>query len=223
MPAPVAADRGPDGSLEGRRLAHPDAASRLQDPRVDRPDREKDRPRSWTAEDLCRIVEQCCKVSRSENGIFELSIRLELSWQKTRPEDPEADRRAWADFKKCPHPIAETATAGLEAARIEVWLQDMTRIGQTGSNCRPLRGLLIFPGFKKARSWFQEDRRPTGSRASAPVPGLLGRLPVGRRLPRGRCRLRPGPADRRGRRAANLPRPAQRPSGPRRARAARDG
>ena len=64
--------------------------------------------------------------------------------------------------------IAETAAAQPEAERIEIWLQDEARIGQTGRNCR---------------RWFQRGTRPTGSRTSAPTSGRLGRLPLQRRLP----------------------------------------
>jgi hypothetical protein len=43
--------------------------------------------------------------------------------------------------------IAEATAAHPEARRIEVWLQDEARIGQTGRNCR---------------RWFQKGTRPTG-------------------------------------------------------------
>ena len=64
------------------------------------PEIEKDGVSSWTAKDLCRIVEQRYKVSYSENGMLKLLKSLDLSWQKTRPLHPEADRRAQADFEK---------------------------------------------------------------------------------------------------------------------------
>jgi transposase len=64
------------------------------------PDIEKDGLSSWTAKDLCRIVEQRYKVSYSENGMLKLLKNLDLSWQKTRPVHPKADPRAQADFKK---------------------------------------------------------------------------------------------------------------------------
>ena len=64
------------------------------------PDVEKDGMSSWTAKDLCRIVEQRYKVSYSENGMLKLLKNLDLSWQKTRPVHPKADRRAQAGFKK---------------------------------------------------------------------------------------------------------------------------
>ena len=64
------------------------------------PDIEKDGLSSWTAKDLCRIVEKRYKVSYSENGMLKLLKSLDLSWQKTRPVHPKADLRAQADFKK---------------------------------------------------------------------------------------------------------------------------
>ena len=64
------------------------------------PDSEKDGVSSWTAKDLCRIVEQRYKVSYSENGMLKLLKSLDLSWQKTRPVHPKADRKAQTDFKK---------------------------------------------------------------------------------------------------------------------------
>lgn len=117
------------------------------------PDVEKDGVSSWTAKDLCRIVQQRYQVSYSENGMLKLLKNLDLSWQKTRPVHPKADRKAQADFKrKFRNLIAETAATHPEAAdfhlgRIEVWLQDEARIGQTGRNCR---------------RWFQKGTRPTG-------------------------------------------------------------
>ena len=61
---------------------------------------EKDGVSSWTAKDPCRIVEQRYKVSYSENGMLKLLKNLDLSWQKTRPVQPKADRKAQAEFKK---------------------------------------------------------------------------------------------------------------------------
>jgi transposase len=64
------------------------------------PDIEKDGVSSWTAKDLCRIVEKRYKVGYSENGMLKLLKSLDLSWQKTRPAHPKSDPRAQADFKK---------------------------------------------------------------------------------------------------------------------------
>ena len=64
------------------------------------PDIEKDGVSAWTAKDLCRIVEERYQVSYSENGMLKLLHSLDLSWQKTRPAHPKADRRAQEDFKK---------------------------------------------------------------------------------------------------------------------------
>ncbi len=60
----------------------------------------RDGPISWTAKDLCRIVEQRQKVGYSETGMLKILKSLDLSRQKTRPVHPEADPRAQADFKK---------------------------------------------------------------------------------------------------------------------------
>jgi len=110
---------------------------------------------SWTAKDLCRIVEERYKVGYSENGMLKLLKSLDLSRAKTRPAHPKPDRKAQADFKKKFRDlITETAAAHPESAdchsgRIEVWLQDEARVGQTGRNCR---------------RWYQKGTRPTGSR-----------------------------------------------------------
>ena len=64
------------------------------------PDIEKDGMSSWTAKDLCRIVEQRYEVHYSENGMLKLLHSLDLSWQKTRPMHPKVDRRTQAEFKK---------------------------------------------------------------------------------------------------------------------------
>jgi len=64
------------------------------------PDPERDGVSTWRAKDLCRIVEQRFGVVYSENGMLRLLHDLDLSWQKTRPIHPEADRKAQARFKK---------------------------------------------------------------------------------------------------------------------------
>ena len=64
------------------------------------PDPERDGRSSWTAKDLCRLVEDRFAVSYSENGMLRLLHELGLSWQKTRPVHPQADLKAQQAFKK---------------------------------------------------------------------------------------------------------------------------
>jgi transposase len=64
------------------------------------PDPERDGRSSWTAKDLCRLVEARFGVAYSENGMLRLLHDLGLSWQKTRPVHPQADPRAQQAFKK---------------------------------------------------------------------------------------------------------------------------
>jgi transposase len=64
------------------------------------PDPEHAGVSSWTARDLCRLVEERFRVSYSENGMLDLLHGLGLSWQKTRPVHPQADPKAQAAFKK---------------------------------------------------------------------------------------------------------------------------
>jgi transposase len=64
------------------------------------PDPERDGVSSWTAKDLCRLVEQRFGVSYSENGMLDLLHGLGLSWQKTRPVHPQANPKAQQAFKK---------------------------------------------------------------------------------------------------------------------------
>lgn len=64
------------------------------------PDIERDGVSSWTAKDLCRIVEDRYGVCYRENGMLALLKSLDLSWQKTRPAHPKADPRARETFKK---------------------------------------------------------------------------------------------------------------------------
>jgi transposase len=66
------------------------------------PDPERDGRSSWTAKDLCRLVEDRFAVSYSENGMLRLLHELGLSWQKTRPVHPQADLKAQQAFKKVP-------------------------------------------------------------------------------------------------------------------------
>jgi transposase len=66
------------------------------------PDPKRDGRSSWTAKDLCHLVEQRFGVTYSENGMLGLLHGLELSWQKTRPIHPQADLQAQAVDKKLP-------------------------------------------------------------------------------------------------------------------------
>ena len=64
------------------------------------PDPERDGRSSWTAKDLCRLVEDRFAVSYSENGMLRLLHELGRSWQKTRSVHPQADLKAQQAFKK---------------------------------------------------------------------------------------------------------------------------
>ena len=64
------------------------------------PNPERDGVSSWTAKDLCRLVENRFGVSYSENGMLDLLHGLNLSWQKTRPVHPQANPKAQQAFKK---------------------------------------------------------------------------------------------------------------------------
>ena len=64
------------------------------------PDPDRDGLSSWTAKDLCRLVETRFGVAYSENGMLRLLHDLGLSWQKTRPAHPQADPKAQQAFKK---------------------------------------------------------------------------------------------------------------------------
>jgi transposase len=68
------------------------------------PDPERDGRSSWTAKDLCRLVEERFGVAYSENGMLRLLHDLGLSWQKTRPVHPQADPKAQRAFKKSSRP-----------------------------------------------------------------------------------------------------------------------
>jgi transposase len=64
------------------------------------PEPERDGLSSWTAKDLCRLVEARFGVRYSENGMLRLLHDLDLSWQKTRPVHPQAAPKAQEAFKK---------------------------------------------------------------------------------------------------------------------------
>jgi len=68
------------------------------------PDIERDGVSSWTAKDLCRLVEARFGVRYQESGMLKLLHSLDLSWQKTRPCHPCADAKAQAAFKKTSRP-----------------------------------------------------------------------------------------------------------------------
>lgn len=64
------------------------------------PNTERDGVSSWTAKDLCRLVEDRFGVRYQESGMLKLLHSLGLSKQKTRPSHPKADPSAQAAFKK---------------------------------------------------------------------------------------------------------------------------
>ena len=64
------------------------------------PDPERDGVSSWRIVDLCRIAAERLGVTYREGGMRRLVKALDLSWQKTRPHHPKADRAAQERFKK---------------------------------------------------------------------------------------------------------------------------
>jgi len=63
-------------------------------------DPDRDGVSSWRIIDLCRIAEERFGVSYREGGMLRLAKSLNLSWQKTRPSHPKADKAAQQRFKK---------------------------------------------------------------------------------------------------------------------------
>ena len=64
------------------------------------PDPERDGVSTWRIVDLCRIAEERFGVTYREGGMRRLVKALDLSWQKTRPHHPKADKAAQERFKK---------------------------------------------------------------------------------------------------------------------------
>jgi transposase len=66
------------------------------------PDPDRDGVSAWRVEDLCRVAEERFGVVYREGGMLRLIKSLGLSWQKTRPIHPKADKAAQERFKKGP-------------------------------------------------------------------------------------------------------------------------
>jgi transposase len=64
------------------------------------PDPDRDGVSAWRIGDLCRIAEGRFGVTCGEGGMLRLVKSLDLSWQKTRPSHPKADKAAQERFKK---------------------------------------------------------------------------------------------------------------------------
>ena len=64
------------------------------------PDPDRDGVSAWRIVDLCRIAEERFGATYREGGMLRLVKSLDLSWQKTRPSHPKADRAAQERFKK---------------------------------------------------------------------------------------------------------------------------
>jgi transposase len=63
------------------------------------PDPGRDGVSTWRIIDLCRIAEERFGVTYRESGMRRLVKALDLSWQKTRPGHPKADKGAQERFK----------------------------------------------------------------------------------------------------------------------------
>jgi transposase len=63
------------------------------------PDPDRDGVSAWRIADLCRIAEARFGVAYREGGMLRLVKALDLSWQKTRPRHPKADKVAQERFK----------------------------------------------------------------------------------------------------------------------------
>ena len=64
------------------------------------PDPERDGVSAWRILDLCRMAEERFGVRYREGGLRRLVKALDLSWQKTRPRHPKADKAAQERFKR---------------------------------------------------------------------------------------------------------------------------
>ncbi len=64
------------------------------------PDPDREGVSAWRIVDLCRIAEERFGVAYHEGGMLRLVKSLDLSWQKTRPCHPKADRAAQERFKR---------------------------------------------------------------------------------------------------------------------------
>jgi len=65
---------------------------------------DRDGVSTWRIVDLCRIAEERFGVTYREGGMLRLVKSLDLSWQKTRPSHPKADRAAQDRFKRAASP-----------------------------------------------------------------------------------------------------------------------
>ena len=64
------------------------------------PDPERDGVSARRIVDLCRIAEERFGVAYREGGMLRLVKALDLSWQKTRPSHPKADKAAQERFQR---------------------------------------------------------------------------------------------------------------------------
>ena len=64
------------------------------------PDPERDGVSAWRIADLCRIAAERFAVAYREGGMLRLVKALDLSWQKTRPSHPKADKAAQERFQR---------------------------------------------------------------------------------------------------------------------------
>jgi hypothetical protein len=100
------------------------------------PDPDRDGVSAWRITDLCRVAEARFGVVYREGGMLRLVKALDLSWQKTRPRHPRADKAALDEVARR-HPGAD----------LQLWCHDEVRVGQKG------RG---------TRVWYERGLRPEG-------------------------------------------------------------
>ena len=113
------------------------------------PDPERDGLSSWTAKDLCRLVEERFGVSYSENGMLDCCTGSACPGRRPGRSIRRPISRRSRHLKKFPTLIAEMAAAHPEAQGLKVWFLDEARVGQTGRACR---------------RWFEKRQRPCGRR-----------------------------------------------------------
>ncbi|MFC7557689.1 winged helix-turn-helix domain-containing protein [Pseudoroseomonas wenyumeiae] len=78
---------------------------------------------SWRILDLCRMAEERF-VTYGESGMLRLVKSLDLSWQKTRPSHPKADRAAQEDSKGGLAAALKGIAQAHPEADVQLWCQD---------------------------------------------------------------------------------------------------
>jgi transposase len=89
-----------------------------------------------TAVNIAELIQQKFNVVYNPNSLYKLLKQIGMSWVSGRSAHPEKNDAAQAEFKKIASKLKEILPASADLAKVDLWFQDESRVGQQGSISR---------------------------------------------------------------------------------------